>query len=100
MIRGTTPTHIFTLPFNVDDVKRLVITYAQQCEPLVEKTLEDCELSENKVKVKLTQEDTLRLNNQLPVEIQIRVLTKDNTALASRVTRRAIGEVLSDEVLT
>ena len=43
----------------------------------------DCELNGNEIVVKLSQEDTLMLDNSTLVSIQIRVLTVDGEALAS-----------------
>lgn len=100
MIRGTTPTHIFTLPFDTEILKDVRITYAQSNKPIIEKSIGDCTLNGNELSVKLTQEDTLLLDHRRIVEIQLKVITKDRTVLASYVMRKNIGEALNEEVLT
>ena len=37
MIQGTTPTHTFTIPFDVSLIKELKVVYAQQGEIVLEK---------------------------------------------------------------
>jgi len=109
MIRGTTPTHIFTFEeINPADLKQLNIYYAQQGIVLLTKTKSDCVIttveSENKttynVAVTLTQEETNLFRAKYDVEIQVRILTPDNVALATPKYRLSIHDVLNDEVLT
>lgn len=100
MIKGTTPTHIFTLPFGAETIKTIQIIYAQNGVEKLTKSNADCALEGNSVSVKLTQEDTFAFADDACVEVQVRVLTMGNDALASRVMRVHCHECLSDEVLT
>ena len=59
----------------------------------------ECNLEGNEISVTLTQEDTLQLNHQQNVQVQVRVLTTDDTALASTVKVISVGQCLNDEVL-
>lgn len=101
MIRGTTPTHIFTLPFGVETIKTVQVIYRQSADVKITKSNSagSCALSGNTVTTKLTQEETLGFDCTQPVEIQIRVLTKDGEAMASRKMIVKVDECLSDEVL-
>lgn len=99
MIRGTTPTHVYTLPLDTADIKKIRIIYKQVGRELVQKTEDDCELSGNTATVKLTQQETLMFNSGANVEIQVRVLTTGNDALASTVISVHAGRCLSEEVL-
>lgn len=99
MIRGTTPTHTFTLPFETELIKELRISYKQCDEVIVEKNESDCTLTGKEITVKLTQEDTLKFNHERIVRIQLKALLLDGNVLASDIIRRGIGEVLNDEVL-
>ena len=99
MIRGTTPTHIFTLPFGIETIKTIQIIYAQSGAEKLTKSNEDCMLDGNTVTVKLTQEDTFLFDDGVCVEVQVRVLTNGGDALASRVMRVRCEECLSCEVL-
>ena len=100
MIRGTTPTHVFTLPFDTSLVKTLQIIYKQKSDVMLTKGNEDCMLEGDTVTVKLTQADTLSFDYSKPVEIQVRVLTIDAEALVSNIVRVRVEQCLNDEVLT
>jgi hypothetical protein len=102
MRRGTTPTHTFRLPFDTSSIKELFIIYAQSShltEAKVVKSKEECTLHDDTVTVTLSQEDTLSLSHSIPVKIQVRVLTHDNKALASKVIERSVKPCLDDEVM-
>ena len=99
MIRGTTPTHVFTLPFDTSEVKAVLITYAQKQEVLFEKSTEDCVMNGNKVTVDLTQEETFEFNCTHSGQVQIRVLTDSGKVYASVVKKIDIETCLSKEVL-
>lgn len=99
MIRGTTPTHEFALPFTADLLKAIEITYAQCGKVMLQKSMADCEIEGNVVRVNLTQEETLAMSNSMYVDIQMRVLTLQDDALASRIMRVRVEDCLSGEVL-
>lgn len=99
MTRGSTPTHVFTLPFGVETVKTVEITYAQNEEVKLKKTDVDCALEGNTVSVKLTQEDTFKFDEKPLVEIQIRVLTLGGDVIASDIMYATVKDCLSGEVL-
>lgn len=100
MTRGTTPTHIFLLPDNLDSslFTEAFITYAQLGKVVTEKEMEDLTISGNEVRVTLSQEDTLRF---LPgkVEIQMRVKTVSGSVFASDVVLTSADKVLKDGVI-
>ena len=99
MIRGTTPTHVFKLPFDTGIIKTLRIIYAQDGKVKMTKTETDCTLDGENVTTKLSQEETLKFRSGTPVEIQMRVLSKGEDAMASKIVRVRVEEVLSDEVI-
>jgi hypothetical protein len=99
MIRATTPTHKFTLPFNYTQyVQKILITYSQKGNIVLEKNENDVQIDGNIVSYKLTQEETKLFSNG-DVRVQVRVLTIDNDALASKEQTVHIDNVLNDEVL-
>lgn len=100
MIKGTTPTHVFTLPFDMATVKTIQIVYAQNHIVKLEKGNEDCTFDGNNVSIRLTQEDTLKFDGDGYVNIQVRVLTVGGDALASNIMKTFLMDCLSDEVLT
>lgn len=98
MIRGTTPTHTFDLPFDTTIIRKLRIIYAQNDVVILTKGLEDCTIEGNTVIVKLTQEETLKFDAHAVAEIQIRVLTHANDALASKPKKISVNRLLENEV--
>lgn len=98
MRRGTTPTHIFTLPFSTDNIQNATIVYAQKDCVVLSKTMSNLSFNDNTIELKLTQEDTLKLAPCV-VDIQIRVLTRSGDALASSIMSDMVYDSLSDEVL-
>lgn len=99
MIRGTTPTHCFNMNIDSSRISSIMVIYAQSGTELFHKTKKDGTLEEGVFRVRLTQEETLKLDSERDVEIQVRVLTTDGTALASRVYVVDVGQCLNSEVL-
>lgn len=98
MIRGTTPTLKFRLSINCDDLTLLSVAFAQGGKVILEKSLDQCGLEGNTVCVTLSEEDTLLLDCNQAVEIQIRAGC-GNTRLASRIIRESVGRILKDGCL-
>lgn len=73
VIRGTTPKHDFELPYSKELIKDLRITYGQNKKALFTKTIEECQFSEGKVSVTLTQEETYLFNPNKKLYIEIRI---------------------------
>ena len=99
MIKGTTPTHIFSLPFDTALIKTVEITYAQNDTVILTKGNADCVFDGNDVSVRLTQAETLLFADGTCVEIQVRVLTLGDDAIASPIMRIHCHDCLSCEVL-
>lgn len=99
MIRGTTPTHTFTLPFDVSNVAKCKIIYSQDDVQVFCKRTEDCVLDGADVRVTLTQEDTFKFDCKKLVQIQVRVLTGGGNLITSDVMVTTVGKCLDDEVL-
>lgn len=99
MRQGTTPEHIFEIPFDTTSLAKVRVVYAQRDGVKITKTENDVELSGNQIKVKLTQADTFRLNHNTETDIQIRGLTVDGTVLASDIVTVTTKKCLDREVL-
>lgn len=99
MIRATTPTHTIELPFGRDYIKRLLITYKQGGNIVLEKTEEDVTFDGNVVSYDLTQEETRQFKAGMQVKLQIRVLSHNGKAPATRTFTLPVDDVLNDEVL-
>ena len=99
MIRGTTPTHIFTIPFDTALIADLRISYAQCGKEVVVKTKEDATLDGQTITVKLTQEETFNFDCSKRVFVQVRVLTLGGEAVSSEVMMVSVEQCLNNEVL-
>lgn len=101
MIRGTTPTHVFTSCIDLSDtvISEIYITYSQRDEVIFEKTIDDVVIEENKIKVKLTQEETLLLDDSDSLEIQAALKFEDGTVVRSKMVRTDVGRILKDEAI-
>jgi len=99
MKRGTTPTHRFVLPFSVDMIEEVEITYKQNEKEILKRYKNNCDLDDNVVSTTLSQEDTFDFQEGVNVSIQIRVLTVDGTVCNSNIFCVSCEKCLSDEVL-
>lgn len=105
MIRGTTPTHIFTLSgITLDLIDDLIITYEQGRKDVFERKaseggIEVYEDEENSVMVTLTQEETLRFNTYGMVDVQLKALMQDGKVLASDIITIKVDRILNEEIL-
>ena len=82
----------------VTDITLLSAALAQNSTVVVEKTLTDCTLAGDTVTCPLTEEDTLALRTEYPVEIQLRVGIGD-ARLASQVFILSVSKILRDGAL-
>jgi hypothetical protein len=103
MIRGTTPTLLYNLPFTADLIKSAEITiqYIDDLKKvLILKKLEDCTLGENTISARLTQEETLQLPAPSFVYVQLRVVLKpDDTILATEPQVVTVKNLLAEDVI-
>lgn len=98
MIRGTTPTLNFTLPFDCSTITVCSIAFAQDEVIVLEKTLTDCQMNGRVLSVELTEEETLLLDCHKNVEIQVRCGC-GAAKLASQIICVDVGRILKDGCL-
>lgn len=101
MIRGTTPTLEFALPFEVDLIAEAYVTISQNQSVVIDKSLSELTRAGKTLTVKLSQEDTLKLQQSefKTAEVQIRVRMKSGDALASDIMRLYVGRILKEGVI-
>lgn len=99
MIRGTTPTHVFTLPFDVELIADLRISYGQNNGEIICKTIDDCTLNGNTISVTLTQEDTYKFNCGQQAKAQVKIRTHAGDVLASEFIFISVERCLNEEVI-
>lgn len=96
MVRGTTPTLKFIFPVNTNLIEKCYITFVQGRDTVLEKTKEDCEVLETELHLPLTQEETLKFDDNDEIEIQIRVKTTDGKARATQIIKTHASRILKD----
>lgn len=99
MIRGTTPVLLFTVPFDPTVTKEIWITFSQHNKEVFTIEKGQCTFEDKTIKVKLTQKQTLALNANTNVKIQIRVSFADgntDSALASDIITVPVQHILKD----
>lgn len=107
MIRATTPKHMFIFDTDPSVYERILITYAQNGEIVIEKGKDDLtieEITDSGVQkynawFRLTQEEANKFSARM-VAVQVRVLTTSGEALASEQMSFRVEDVLNDEVLS
>lgn len=103
MYRVTTPEHTFTLPELISSYKVVQIAYRQGSLKFT-KTYEDGEassgmsISGNTVIVSLTQEETKRFKKG-EASVQVRALTSNDKAVASKQFPFTIEDVNNEDIL-
>lgn len=98
MFRGTTPTFTFTLQFDTSVIDEAFATFAQSGTVVIEKSLSDMEKDEKKLRVKLTQEETMRLKGNSGVEIQLAVRIGSNV-MRSKIMTTTVNRILKEALL-
>ena len=97
MRRGTTPTLVFTVPdiLNPMDFDVLSIAFAQNGEFIFDKRKNDCLIDGQSIILTLTQADTLKLQGDKSVEIQLRAGI-GQLRYASKIIKTTVGRILMD----
>lgn len=98
MRRGTTPTIIITAGCDLADMKSIYITLKQGNVELTKST-DELAVRGNKIHVFLSQIETL-LFKKGAVQVQMRAVTRDGTAVASGIKTLQAGEILKEGVIT
>lgn len=100
MFRGTTPTlHLTLSGIPVDTLKDLYLTFHQKSS---EWTLTNDRLEidpeNNQITVKLTERETLAMNNE-PISIQLRATTLDGNVIATSKASVSVNDVYYEEII-
>ena len=96
--RYTTPTHIFTVPFDTGTISMMAVIYKQGGNVVLVKDLEDCTLGDKTVSCTLTEEETSLFKPNPQVQIQLRVGI-GNARLNSNILNVSVADVLKDGLL-
>lgn len=99
MKRCTTPILEWELPFDVSLIAAVRVSLGQNDKVILKKTEADCELTENTIRLQLSQEDTKALSGDYSViKVELTVKTTTGSVLKdTQITR--LDDCLDDEVI-
>ena len=83
VVRGTTWVQEFELTQPKEKLQDIRIIYGQKGKALFTKTMSDCKIIDNKIQVSLIQEETLLLNPNKLLEVEIIFILKDGQVIGS-----------------
>lgn len=99
MIRGTTPTHTFATSVSLVEATKVAVTY-KQGKVILEKTKEDCEITDKTLAVTLTQEETLLFKTYGYIaQVQITAKMEDGAVLKSNISRVDVSKTLKEGMI-
>ena len=99
MYRGTTPTITFETDCNCSTFEMLEIAFAQGEDVIFVKKLDDCVIDGNKIRVTLSEEDTLLFDSHKGhVKMQIRAGI-GNKRISSNIMQATAKRILKDGCL-
>ena len=99
MRRGTTPTISITVKGLSDiQINKAYLTLKQR-GTVVEKTEADMKIDGDMLQVALTQEETLKFMARAEINVQLRVLSTNNTAYASNIVTVPVEAILKEGVI-
>lgn len=95
--RGTTPTIDFTFQtVSPAEITVAYLTIEQNEVKVLERDLTSATVGEHDIAWKLTQTETLKINERVNLRIQIRYKLSDGSAYASQVFNVSPYEILKD----
>lgn len=97
IVRGSTPTHTFGIPFDTSTVTGVVIIYAQDGAEVLQKKTADCTITNHDVSVTLSQSDTLLFSADKPAKAQL-VVYVGELAFVSKTVEMSVSDILSEDV--
>lgn len=113
IFRGTTLLHSFTIPTEVKDISKVIITYVQGVDIILEKVFDE-EVNNAEIYLKANTDDTYTINFTLtqeetflfkptystdPVKIQLKILQTNGNVITSEVYRMRVEDCLNKEVI-
>lgn len=97
--KGCTCKNSFPIPYEKEEIATLFITYQQDKETVIEKSITDCTFEDGMVSVYLSQEETLSFEDDVIIKVQIRGRLNNGAATKSKIMETYTDYVLKKEVI-
>lgn len=101
MYRGTTPSLTFKLDIDVNRITDLSIVFSQGGKILYTKTEEDCQIisENNSILVTLTQEETLELEPNKDMHVQLKLQLDNEKVSVSKYINIYVDDVIDTSIM-
>ena len=99
MMRGTTQERYIDTDTDLTGADRIYITFAQDGQNLVEKSISDLTVEPERITFTLTEKESLRFSNARnasPIEVQIRAGWANGERAVSNIMQTTAGRLLKD----
>lgn len=100
MYKTTTPTFNLTIPFTADDINNFVLSLVQQGQTVFTFTQDDCVVTDNKITLTLTQEQSAVFVHRYPIHLQVRIMLNSGVVVSSAVEHIYVHRSLNNTILT
>lgn len=98
MIKGTNPILVIDFSIEVSKITKLRITFAQGKDIVLEKSLADCTVEGNTIKLQLSEQETLSFKPTI-LKVQAKLKLQDGSILYSKIKEIEVEEPLNEETL-
>lgn len=100
MYKGVTPTFTFTFPegFHPADATKIIVTFSNNRQKILELTESDIDIVDDTIEVTLTQNQTLSFPDG-PVRVQINFAYSDDSRVATQISTINWDRNLHSEVI-
>lgn len=96
--RGTTLQKRYDTDIDLTSASRIIVTFTQDAQIILEKELDSMTVDTNGVTVSLTPEETFKFSTRYPIKMQMYVIMND-LRLASNIMITSVEELLRREII-
>lgn len=97
--KGCTAVNTFTVPFTSAELSACYVTYSQGLKVVIEKSIGDFTISNGILTVYLKQEDTISLDSNTSIRIQIRARCTTGDVIKSNIINTTTDEILKRGII-
>lgn len=100
MYQTTTPTFRFSIPYEADEINNFILSFVQQGKTVFTFTQDDCVVTDKKVMITLTQEQSAVFVHRYPIHIQLRIMLNSGVVVSSAVEHVYVHRSLDKTILS
>ena len=99
MYKTTTPTFNLIIPYKADEINNFVLSFVQQGQTVFTFTQDDCVVTDNKITLTLSQEQSAVFVHRYPIHLQVRIMLSSGVVVSSAVEHIYVHRSLNDSIL-